>query len=212
LVNLQRVDLANNTLLNGTFSPQCTTSSGVKVSVSVSNTSIVICGCAAASNPPAIYPPSETHANCLASNLALTLSKRILAFSQVIGSLRFTCNTDDDKNPYADCLNSMAALCDPARTSFNKITCQTGVNQMFASMGTHWENVRKECGQWSFTQNDISYTGVYPSENCATANKNLIANAYYSVWNVQKAVYENVPVTAGITDSINQRLWGQVTA
>jgi len=83
---------------------------------------------------------------------------------------------------------------------------------MFAGMSTHWRNVRKQCGQWPFTQNGISHTGVYPSENCATANKNLIANAYYSVLNVQKGAYEKVPVTAGITDSINLRLWGQVTA
>jgi len=198
--------LQDNPGLTGTFAPPCRTHT-----IWISGTSIIICGCAAASTPPTIFPPPGTHADCLSSGPALTLSKRTLAFSQVIGGRSYTCNTDSNKNPFADCLNSMAKICDPAGTSFNKITCQTGVNQMFASMGTHWRNVRKECGQWPFTQNGISYTGVYPSENCARANKNLIENAYYTFWDPLSQAYEKAPVLEGLPNSMKTQLWSQVT-
>jgi len=124
-----------------------------------------------------------------------------LVFSQVIGGDSYRCHVDTNKNPYFDCLNSMAFLCDPARTSFNKTTCQTGVNQMFASMNSNWQEVRKECGHWPFTQNGISYTGVYPSNRCDSANSNLIANGFY----IQNGV--RVPVTPVITETFNVKFW-----
>jgi len=204
LVNLQMLWLESNQGLNGTFTPQCLTTSGAKVTVYVSNTSVTICGCAAASNPPATFPPPGTPDACLATGPALTLSKRILAFSQVIGSFKYTCNTDSNNNPYADCLNSMAKICNTTDSSFDKTRCQTGVNMMFGNMSTHWQAVRKECGQWSWNGSPASINAA-SSSNCASANSNLRANAFYIHDGDQK-------VTSGLTDSINQRLWSKVTA
>jgi len=210
LVNLQSISFTGNTGLYGTFTPQCRTTSGVIPSVFVSGTKVIICGCAAASTPPATFPPAGTPDACLATGPALTLSKRILAFSQVIGDRRFTCNTDDNKNPYADCTNTMAVLCnttDPTWDSTKKANCHTGVNTMYGAMNPWWKAVRKNCGQWPFTLNGITSTEVYPSTNCNDANSNLIANAYYTAWNSQKRAYENIPVTSGLTESIKERLW-----
>jgi hypothetical protein len=76
---------------------------------------------------------------------------------------------------------------------------------MFGMMNTHWQRVRKQCGQWSFTPNGITYPAD-PSDNCATANSNLIANAFYILNGIQ------VRVDSGITESINVGLWSKVTA
>ena len=79
---------------------------------------------------------------------------------------------------------------------------------MFGMMNSHWQNVRKECGRWPFTLNGVTSTGVYPSSKCASANSNLIANAYY----IQKDGVTKVPVTSGFTNSQNKNLWSKVTA
>ena len=75
---------------------------------------------------------------------------------------------------------------------------------MFGMMNTHWERVRKQCGQWFWT--DLTTKGVYPSQKCASANSNLIANAFYILNGIQ------VRVDSGITESINVGLWSKVTA
>jgi len=205
LVNLQTLVFQLNPGLNGTFTPQCLTTSGKNVAVYVSGTGATICGCAAASNPPATFPPPGTPDACLATSYTgSTLSKRILAFSQVIGSFKYTCNTDSNKNPNANCLNTMAKICNPSDSSFDKTNCQNGVNEMFGMMNTHWQAVRKECGQWKWTDQSI---GNNASSNCASANANLIANAFYTR---QDGV--QVPVDSGITKSTNERLWSKVTA
>ncbi len=101
-------------------------------------------------------------------------------FDKVIRGRSYTCNTDSNMNPQTDCLSSIAILCnttDRTWDSTKKANCQTEVNMMFENMNTHWQNVRRDCGHWPFTQNGIRYTGVYPSEKCSSANKNLIANA-----------------------------------
>jgi hypothetical protein len=76
---------------------------------------------------------------------------------------------------------------------------------MFGMMNNHWQRVRKQCGQWSFTLNDITYPAD-PSDNCDTANSNLRTNAFYIHNGVQ------VRVDLGITESIKDRLWSKVTA
>ena len=136
----------------------------------------------------------------------------VLAFSQQIGGsggLTYTCNTDSNKSPYADCINSMAKICnttDPTWDSTKNANCQTGVNQMFGTFNSWWQAVRKECGQWPFTQNGTSYpAGVYQSPACTTANSNLIANAFY----IQDDGSQ-VPITLGFTSSLNARLWSKV--
>jgi hypothetical protein len=169
----------------------------------VIGTNVTICGSASAYNPPATYPLAA----CPAFGPALTLSKRILAFSQVIGGYKYNCNTDSNKNPYADCLNSIAKICnttDPTWDSTKKANCQTGVNTMFGAFNSWWQAVRKECGQWKWTDQSI---GNKASSNCATANSNLIAKAYYTVWNSQTRAYENISVTLGLTESIKVQLW-----
>jgi len=186
--------------------------------VGVLGTNVTVCGCVAESTPQALYPPTETDVDCLASRHASgpapSLSKRSQVYGQAvaqIGNLIFTCHVDAKKNPFADCLNSMAALCDPARTFYNKTTCKTAVNQMYGQMSEYWQKVRKACGRWSWTQDGITYIGeVYTSDNCVRANSDLIKNAYYSVWNPQTNAYENIKVSSGLTDSTKVRLWDQV--
>jgi hypothetical protein len=72
---------------------------------------------------------------------------------------------------------------------------------MFGNMSTHWQAVRKECGQWSFTQNGQTFVGNRASSNCASANSNLRTKAFY----IQNGV--QVRVDSGITESIKERLW-----
>ena len=119
----------------------------------------------------------------------------------MIGDRRFTCNTDDNRNPYADCLNSMAKICNTTDSSFDKTMCHTGVNTMFEMMNDHWKAVRRDCGQWSWTQNGETFVGNRASSNCATANSNLIANAFYIYNGVQ------IRVDSGLTESIKVQLW-----
>jgi len=133
----------------------------------------------------------------------------VLAFSQQIGGsggLTYTCNTDSNKSPYADCINSMAKICnttDPTWDSTKNANCQTGVNQMFGTFNSWWQAVRKECGQWPFTLNGVTSTGVYPSTACTTANSNLIANGFY-----RQMDGSLVRVTSNLTGSMDLRLWG----
>jgi len=211
LVNLQGLLLNNNTGLTGTFTPKCGTR------VSVPNTKVIICGCAAASTPPTIFPPSGTHADCLASGSALTLAKRTQvssqAYNQAFGGRRYTCHVDyPKKNPFADCTNSMAFLCNTSDTTWNsdgakREICRTAVNQMYGQMNSYWQEVRKHCGQWSFIQNGQTFVGNSASSSCATANSNLRTNAFY----IQKDL-STVYVTSEFTISQNYGLWSKVTA
>ena len=171
----------------------------------VSGTNITICGCAAATNPPGSFPPDGTPDACLATGPALTLSKRTLTSSQVIaviGSYTYTCNTDSNKNPYADCLNSMAKICNTTDSwnSTKKANCQNGVNQMFGNMSTQWQRVRKQSGRWSWYSSPASSTAA-SSFSCATANSNLTDKAAYLDEDIR------VPVTLGLTESLKVRLW-----
>jgi len=171
-----------------------------------STTELIICGCRAKVTPVTVYPPDGTPDSCLASGLAsaLTLEKRILAFSHVDGEYKYTCNTDINNNPYADCLNSIAKICNSAASSFSKTLCQTGVNDMVKQMSPWWQKVRRECGQWRWID---QFNGSYTSSSCATANSDLIANAKYSVWNPDAWAYDTVPVTSDLTNSIIKQLW-----
>ncbi len=118
-----------------------------------------------------------------------------------IGGYKYTCNTDANKNPYADCLNTMAKICNTADPTFVLTRCHTGVNTMFGMMNNHWQRVRKQCGQWSFTSNGITYP-VDPSDKCDDANSNLIDKASYT-----RPDGVQVRVTSGITESIKVQLW-----
>ena len=135
-----------------------------------------------------------------------------LIFSLTFRDRTYTCHTDYKKNPYVDCVNSMAILCNQADATWSsdptkKTGCHNAVDKMYGNMNDHWQNVRKACGQWPFTQNGTSYTGVYPSTKCASANQNLTAQAY-----LIRPDGVRVKVTRGLTDSINVGLWSKVTA
>jgi len=152
-----------------------------------------------------LYPSKKNVPSLMTLSLALVTmispADATTVFPTKIGRTMYTCNVDNNKNPYLDCMNSMVFLCNTTSTSFNKITCQTGVNEMFAKMSTLWQEVRKECGAWPFIQNGIRYTGVYPSNRCDSANSNLIANGFY----IKNGV--RVPVTSGLTDAYVKVLW-----
>ncbi len=79
---------------------------------------------------------------------------------------------------------------------------------MYGNMNTHWQNVRKECGKWPFTLNDVTSTGSPTSGTCATANTNLIENAFY----IEKDGVTKGKIDLGFTNSQNTNLWSKVTA
>ena len=72
---------------------------------------------------------------------------------------------------------------------------------MFGNMSTHWQAVRKECGQWSWAENGQTFVGNSASSTCTSANSNLILNAVYIHNGVQ------VRVDSGLTESTKVRLW-----
>jgi len=208
LVKLETIWLFDIPRLTGTLTPQCQTTSGVIPSVWIDNTNITICGCAAASTAPSSFPPDGTPDECLATGPARTLSKRTQTLSQVIAVIdyrSFTCSTDTNKNPYADCLNTIAKICDTTDPTWSsnvekRDRCRNAVNDMFGMMNEHWQRVRKQCGQWSFSTYPAD-----PSDNCDTANSNLIDKAVYT-----RPGGVQVPVTE-LIESIKARLWNKVT-
>jgi len=181
--------------LNGTFTPNC------NVRFYAVGTSVTACGCVSATSPPAVYPPPGTPGACLATGPATSLRKRILAFSQVIGTYNFTCHSDSNGNPFQDCLNTMGQICNSTYIAGNTIRindCKTKVNTMIEQMNSHWQLVRKSCGQWSWN----GITGSVGSTDCASANTALQQNAFYIISDGSR-----IKVPASLTDSINRGLW-----
>jgi len=181
--------------LSGTFRTLCNTN------VVVTNTAVTLCGCAASGSPSAIFPPARTSLECLSTGPATALSKRVLVFSQNIDSLRFTCNTDTNGNPYQDCLNAQGAICNPNYIEGNSDrikTCKDRVNEMTTSLSLPWQNVRKYCGKWSF--NDV--IGSPDSLSCNNTNILLQKNAFYTLNDGT-----TVRVTPALTESVMEGLW-----
>jgi hypothetical protein len=119
-----------------------------------SYTSVIICGCSSGISSPALFPPLETSEDekCLATSSVRPLRKRNQVFSHVIGYYTFTCHLDAYQNPFQDCLNAMARICNPNYMGYDKIlinACKNGVNSMAGQMNIYWRTVRKACGQWS---------------------------------------------------------------
>jgi hypothetical protein len=151
-------------------------------------------------------------ASVIVMALAILISPanaQTLIFSQAIGGYKYNCHTDANKNPYSDCLNSIAKICNTTDSwsSAKKTNCQTGVNTVYGGLNSWWQAVRKECGQWPITLNGKSYTGVYPSDNCNSANINLIKNAFYTRLDGSK-----VKIDSTFTNYQNAGLWSKVTA
>jgi len=197
--------LHSNAGINGTFTPHCITDMTEGDVVADANTHLIICGCQAKITPPTVLPDPSCPDACLASGnaSAVTLEKRILTFSKVIGEYQYTCHTDINNNPYADCLNTIAKICN-STASINKTLCQTGVDQMVGQMSPWWQKVRRECGQWRWID---QFIGSNTSSRCATANSDLIANAYYTVWNPETWLDDIFKVTSALTDSVQKGLW-----
>jgi hypothetical protein len=132
------------------------------------------------------------------------LKKRAPVFSQNIGDLKFTCNTDSNNNPFQNCINAQAAFCNPSYISGNptrKAVCRTVVDKMTRALSPLWKNVRINCGQWSFDGRPV---GLVNSPNCNTANDALKAGAYFIL---PDNTQQNVDTR--FIDSVNAGLWGQ---
>jgi len=75
---------------------------------------------------------------------------------------------------------------------------------MTRGLSSHWQNVRKYCGQWSFD----GFTGSSNSSNCANANIALQANAKYYAW--IDGVLTAFPITSSFTVSVTTGLWSKI--
>jgi len=197
-LNLYDIFMNDNVNLSGTYRPPC----GIAES-NVANTQVVICGCASSSNLPSIFAPPSIPAECLATGPAPSLRKRAAVFSLALGEYLYTCNKDAKSNPYGDCLNSMAAICnseymgtDPERLT----TCRKAVDRINQQLNPDWQKVRRECGQWKWTD---GFTGSNTSVACINANKDLQQKAYYL-----DSFGNQIFVSAALTNSVNFGLWG----
>jgi len=200
MTSLRDLNLDNNQL-SGPFTPNCNTK------VYAANTLVTLCGCATSVTPAALFPPPDTPFSCLATSSTLSLTKRALVFSQSIGTDLFTCNTDTSGNPYQDCLNFQAAVCNPSYISGNAAridNCKNSVDKMTRSLSSYWQTARKSCGQWSFD----GIIGSPTSLDCTNANIALQRNAKYLV--VIDGARTYISVTSKLTDSVIAGLWSQV--
>jgi len=195
LTNLQELYLDGDQGLTGKITPYCFTT------VYAVDTGLNICGCSSIASPPGLFPPAGTPDECLASGPATALQKRVEIFSQTIGSQRYTCNVDVNKNPHADCFNAQAKICNPTYigTDATRLSdCKNGVDKMALNMSTYWQAVRRECGQWAWN----GFIGNKDSTKCAAANADLIKNTYYTALDKSQ-----MKVTSDFTTSVNVGLW-----
>jgi len=209
LTKLTQLTLLQNKDLSGPFTPSSFTK------LRIEETGIIVCGVAAASTIPAgLTFNTAIPEECLATGRAPSTGRSSLAKRTPVYSLTtatgyiYTCDTDSNSNPFADCLNSMSSMCNPNGKGFSKDTCKTGVNEMFGHMNIYWKNVRKFCGQWKWT--DQSKTiGSKDSKACSDANKDLFTYGEYKVFNDATKKWETIKVTEEVTKSMTQ-LWSIV--
>jgi hypothetical protein len=164
-------------------------------------TNLTICGCATQFSPPVAFPPPETPDECLATSSNTYLQRRSLVFLAKLESYQFTCSIDINKNPYQDCFNMMAKICNPKEmgTDSNLLArCKAVINQMAQSTSRWWQEVGKACGQWTWSDGTV---GDVNSPKCNDANLALQKNAFYIVGGVK------IPVPPSLTNSINKGLW-----
>ena len=164
-------------------------------------TGVTLCGCSSSRSPAFLFPDPSTPSACLSTGPATPLAKRTLVYSENIGTLRFTCHMDINKNPFQDCLNTMAAVCSPNYMGTNATlisNCKFAIDTMTAGLNTFWQKVRRECGQWAWN----GFIGSFMSGSCATANTALQANGYYNLPDRTR-----VFVTSQLTNSVSVALW-----
>jgi len=164
--------------------------------VMAANTTIsTICGCAASSNIPISMPNSDTVSmECLASAYNTTLHDHY----------EFACPVDSNGNPMQSCLNSLGFFCGRNHTNGrpNRIQgCKSAVDDNFSTMSSFWIALRRECGQWAWTD---GYIGNATSSSCIAAKLALQQkqNANYT-----EADATIVPVSPSVINSIQEALW-----
>ena len=87
-------------------------------------------------------------------------------------------------------------------TKQNRISdCKKAVDDIAKKLGPDWQNVRKECGQWSWN----GQSGSFSSSKCATANAALRNSAYYILPDGSISY-----VTVQLTESIRLGLWKNI--
>ena len=171
-----------------------------KINRYAANSNVTFCGCATIGSPASIFPPAGTPLSCLATGLATTLTKRAQVFQKEIAGYRVTCNTDSNNNPYQDCLNAQAAVCNPAYIAKNgQSDCKNAVDDITRKLSSLWNAVRINCGQWSFD----GVIGSLTSSKCTNANNALKDKAYYILPDGSKSF-----IDAPFIDSLNTGLWG----
>ena len=162
-----------------------------------------MCGCSSSTSTASIFPPRTIPAECLSSIPSYIMYHPISdlrpIFSQSIGSLKFTCNTDFDESPRQDCLNTLAHLCNPSYlwNDEERISnCKNAVDTIFNGLNSYWQAVRSACGQWPYA----GYTGNLSSSNCTSANAAL--REFYSGDSPFKSYS-----TFQLTESLSLGLW-----
>jgi len=200
LKNLTWLTLGGNTNLTGTLRLDKVCSNAA-YQIMTTGTNVTVCGCASQYSTPGIF--SLQSLECAASSTGSPLQKRALAFSMVIESSKLTCSTSETNgNPYQDCLNAVGAICNPSYMGSNATRvsyCKDGTNKISQVLSPLWQAVRRECGQWRWTD---GFIGNKASSGCVTANSNLIKYAYYMSPEGTK-----VYVTSSLTNSLMANLW-----
>jgi len=109
-------------------------------------------------------------------NLAKISTVECLAeSSNTTAHLAFGCKMDSNKNPLQGCFNGIVYFCETTHIQGNSdriAGCKKFVNLFFSDMNPAWISLRRECGQWSWTD---SYIGSLGSNTCTTAENNLKA-------------------------------------
>jgi hypothetical protein len=116
----------------------------------------------------------------------------------------FSCPVDSYKNPMQSCMNSLAFYCgrEHIQGRSNRIEgCKKAVQDYFSTMSSFWIDLRRECGQWAWTD---GFVGNATSLSCSAAKFALeqIHNANYT-----GAYGTIVPVTSALINSIQELLW-----
>jgi hypothetical protein len=110
----------------------------------------------------------------------------------------FSCPVDSYKNPMQSYMNSLAYFC--GREHIRIEGCKKGANSNFATLSSFWIALRRECGQWAWTD---GYIGNATSLSCSAAKFALeqIQNANYT-----EAYGTIVPVSSALINSIQELL------
>jgi hypothetical protein len=188
------------------------TSLKLTVNREIQDTKVTLCGCTRES-PASKFPSPNTPDECLATSKVSFPSKPLLVkraqvFSTFVENLLFTCNTDrnvnnptdNDGNPYQDCINALTYYCKPEKLASDPRKfvpiCKERADQMFNSLGRPWIQWRYSCANWPL----VTKSSLVNS-SCQAASNNLLKNAVYYVGN------EKYSVPYALIESADYYLW-----